>query len=306
MPLFKKWKKAVEEGTFRNLAAGEYPCKLNSAKFKKSKTKKDGYQFEYEVVAGSLAGRTQTNWFNLSGDQSMDFFIPHCEGMGIDIESIDSDEALQEAMDDVAEDEIVFVLSVTQQGQFTNMRATRVLEEEEVEDWVDDEDPPEFGEGEDEESGEDEEDEEDEGSGEEEEGSEEGDEEEEEDGEWTEEDIRALNKKGLIEVIEEYELDVKHGPGRKLADLRDAVVEAMEVGEEKEEEEEETEIGEGDRVTWVVKKGGKTVLKQGTVKTIKDDGTYRIHPTGSAASARVSKTADEIEPLSGDGEETPF
>jgi hypothetical protein len=213
--LQKLWKKTQPKKFGKQAPDGDYEVKIVSAVIEEAKSESKRLQvlWTLEIIEGDLAGRKITHRSGLEGSEdALAYFQGELETLELEIpDSLeDVGEVLQEAIG------LELEITLATRNEFQNCSFNELLEESEESE-------------EDEEEGEEEDDEEeDEGE----------DEEEDDDAYPTEEEIGKMKKPALLELIEEYELEVDP-EDLTLKELRAEVIEASEFEDEEEEEEEE-------------------------------------------------------------------
>ena len=222
--LQKDWKKAAPKKFGQQAPDGSYEVKIVGAVIEEAKAESKRLQIRWtlKILDGDYKGREITHRSGLEGQDALSYLQGELDTMELEIpENItDITELLPEAIG------LDLLVSLSTRNEFQNIRFEELLEADEADDDLE-EDEEEEDEDEDEDADEDEEEDE-----------EEEEEEEDDDSYPTDKEIMKMKKKALLELIEEYELEVDP-EGLTQKELAAAVIEASEEDEEAEDEDED-------------------------------------------------------------------
>jgi len=214
--LQKDWKKAAPKKFGQQAPDGSYEVKIVGAVIEEAKAESKRLQIRWtlKILDGDYKGREITHRSGLEGQDALSYLQGELDTMELEIpENItDITELLPEAIG------LDLLVSLSTRNEFQNLRFEELLEADEADDDLEEDE-----EEEDEDADEDEEE----------------DEEEEDDDSYpTDKEIMKMKKKALLELIEEYELEVDP-EGLTQKELAAAVIEASEEDEEAEDEDED-------------------------------------------------------------------
>ena len=214
--LQKDWKKAAPKKFGQQAPDGSYEVKIVGAVIEEAKAESKRLQIRWtlKILDGDYKGREITHRSGLEGQDALSYLQGELDTMELEIpENItDITELLPEAIG------LDLLVSLSTRNEFQNLGFEELLEADEADDDLEEDE-----EEEDEDADEDEEE----------------DEEEEDDDSYpTDKEIMKMKKKALLELIEEYELEVDP-EGLTQKELAAAVIEASEEDEEAEDEDED-------------------------------------------------------------------
>ncbi len=242
----KQWKAAKKEG-FGLWPEGKYKFQLQNCEIVESKAEKVQIKREHLCLSGDKEGEAVTDFLQLESDFGKRLTCEFIESLNR--EAPDSMEEWEEIINEIALAAPIYMATLKNNSGYNNVTVQKVLEEEaEKAEYQDEEE-------EEEESG------------------------EEAEGFYTEDEILALTSSEIADLIEEQELEIEM-PTRTTDKFRRSVIQLLqETGYFDEEQKEE----EGDGGGALEFGEGMFVLKyfdgnpfQGVIKSINDDGTFRV------------------------------